>query len=245
MKDTLKALGYPQKIYLYLVIFVATVIGMKYVLEVNVPGGQRPPYLFLVWNTFLAWIPMGLAVILDAVILVRSKWLKLLLLLVMGPIWLFFYPNAAYMITDLLHPFGKLTIEGYRFWHEMPFWNHLFPVLFVALLGLVLGCLSLASVHRLVTLSLGKMVGWVFAVTVLALSSFGIYLGRFIRWNSWDILQEPLYVLKETALYFTDAGNLLHAAAFCKWIFLITLFSYVVMEMFGGIRRGSADLLHK
>ncbi|MOA35621.1 hypothetical protein D3C78_1570880 [compost metagenome] len=105
-------------------------------------------------------------------------------------------------------------------------------MLFTALLGLILGNVSLASVHGLVGQSLGKIAGWAFVVIVLLLSSFGVYLGRFMRWNSWDLLQEPLHVLKETLLYFTDLTNVMHAVSFCKWIFLITFFSYVAMYMF-------------
>lgn len=228
----LKKMGYPAKIYLYVFLVIATVIGMKYVVETTLPEGGRPPYLFLIWNTFLAWIPVGLAVMLDLISAgTRNRSLKMILLLGIGLLWLFFYPNAAYLLTDLLHPFHRYPIES-DFWWENSFWNHLFTVLFTALLGLALGIVSLASVHGLVRQSLGKFAGWAFAVIVLLLSSFGVYLGRFIRWNSWDILQEPFYVLKETLLYFTDLNNVSHAVSFCKWIFLITFFSYVVMYLF-------------
>ncbi|MNO67364.1 hypothetical protein D3C76_581690 [compost metagenome] len=238
----LKKMGYPAKIYLYLLLFIATVIGMKYVVETRLPSGGRPPYLFLVWNTFLAWIPVGLAVMLDLIhVGMRSKMLKVLLLLGFGLIWLFFHPNAAYLLTDLLHPFNRYPIES-DFWWENTFWNHLFTVLFTALLGLILGSVSLASVHGLVRRSFGGVAGWAFAVIVLLLSSFGVYLGRFMRWNSWDILQEPLHVLKDTAVYFQDLNNLTHAVSFCKWIFLITLFSYVVMYMFRAVKEQREDV---
>ncbi|MNM88168.1 hypothetical protein D3C81_1003710 [compost metagenome] len=232
MLDQLKKMGYPAKIYLYVFLFIATVIGMKYVVETTLPEGGRPPYLFLIWNTFLAWIPVGLAVMLDLISAsARIRSFKMIMLLGIGLLWLFFYPNAAYLLTDLLHPFHRYPLES-AFWLENSFWNHLFTVLFTALLGLILGNVSLASVHGLVGQSLGKIAGWAFVVIVLLLSSFGVYLGRFMRWNSWDLLQEPLHVLKETLLYFTDLTNVMHAVSFCKWIFLITFFSYVAMYMF-------------
>jgi uncharacterized membrane protein len=146
-----------------------------------------------------------------------------------GLLWLFFYPNAAYLITDLLHPFNRYPIAaGTRFWEELLFWDHLLTLLFAALLGLALATVSLASVHHLVRRAGGSLAGWAFAVLVLLLSSFGIYLGRFIRWNSWDLLRHPGYVLEETLAYFTDAANVAHMVGFCKWIFLITFFCYVV-----------------
>lgn len=234
--NKLKELGYPVKIYLYIVLFIATVIGMKFVTEIKLPDGGRSPYLFLIWNTFLAWIPVGLVIVLDMVSLLKNKLSRRLLFLVFGLLWLFFYPNAAYMITDLLHPFAKYPVSGYRFWQDMPFWDHLFTVFFVALLGLALGNVSLASVHRLVRRSYGSVVGWIFAVAILALSSFGVYLGRFNRWNSWDIIKRPGHVLRDMVNYFTDIEHLKHTLDFCKWLFIITLFSYVIVYLFGVMR---------
>lgn len=245
-----KTMGYPTKIYLYGILFIATVIGMNYVIRTNMPDGGRPPYLFLVWNTFLAWIPVGLAILLDFISAMRSaKPLKTLMLLGVGLLWLLFYPNAAYLLTDLLHPFHRYPLEA-SFWLETSFWNHLFTVLFVAILGLLLGSVSLGSVHLLVCRLFGKVVGWIFAVIVLLLSSFGVYLGRFIRWNSWDIIQEPIHVLQQTVQYFMSIDNLNHAISFCKWMFIITFFSYVTLYLFGSIKintlkHSSDDLLHK
>ncbi|MGG6311723.1 DUF1361 domain-containing protein [Paenibacillus macerans] len=230
-------LGYPGKLYLYAILFIGTVIGMFYVVHTRLPAGGSPPYLFIIWNTTLAWIPLGLAVILDLISLIPARLAKLGLYAPTGLLWLFFYPNAAYMITDLLHPFNRYPIaEGNKFWLEISFWDHLFTLLFAGLLGLALASVSLASVHQLVRKAWGSLTGWGFALIVLLLSSFGIYLGRFIRWNSWDLLRDPGYVLRETAAYFGDAANLEHALSFCKWVFLITLFCYVVLYGFSSLR---------
>lgn len=238
MQYRLQQLGYPVKLYLYAALFIGTVIGMKYVIEVRLPEGGRPPYLFLIWNTFLAWIPAGLAVILDLISLMKTRLWKSLMWLGTGAVWLFFYPNAAYMVTDLLHPFARYPVSAsHRFWWDMLFWDHLFTVLLVALIGLALGSVSLGSVHGLVRRTFGRVAGWVFAIGVLLISSFGVYLGRFIRFNSWDILHHPFQLLKDIAVYFSSAENIRHAMVFCKWIFLITLFFYVIMYMFGTLRQ--------
>lgn len=235
-----KELGYPSKWILYGILFIGTVIGMKYVISTRLPEGGRPPYLFLIWNAFLAWIPLGLAVLLDLIGLLASRTARLALSVPVGLLWLFFYPNAAYLITDLLHPFNRYPIAaGTRFWEDISFWDHLFTLLFAGLLGLALATVSLASVHQLVRRAGGRLAGWAFAVTVLLLSSFGVYLGRFIRWNSWDLLKHPGDVLRETAAYFADAANVEHALAFCKWIFLITLFCYLVLYGFAKVQRAS------
>ncbi|GIO39431.1 hypothetical protein J41TS12_42920 [Paenibacillus antibioticophila] len=238
MGKQLKQLGYPEKIYLYIVIFVGSLVAMLFVTSTQLPEGGRPPYLFLVWNTFLAWVPAGLALVLDGISLLRTKSLRWMLYLIAGGLWLFFYPNAAYLITDLLHPFARLTIEdSYLFWQDMLFWNHLFTVLLTALLGLVLGIISLASVHRLVERALGRIAGIVFAAAVLLLSSFGVYLGRFFRFNSWDVLHQPVGLLRQILSYFTNMEHVLHAYSYCKWIFLITGFGYMVFCLFGAMNR--------
>lgn len=244
MQRRLQELGYPMKLVIYLILLIATVIGLKYAVELKSPGGGKPPYLFLIWNTFLAWIPLGLALILDLISLLGSRIARGGLYLTVGAVWLFFYPNAAYLITDLLHPFIGYPTDSHRFWEAIPFWNHLNTVLFIAILGLALGSLSLASVHQLVRRAYGSFIGWCFAISVLLLSSFGIYLGRFIRWNSWDILRSPLTILRETVNYFTDVDNMQHAIGFCKWIFLITAFSYLLLYLFGKLGSNMASI-HK
>lgn len=240
-----RELGYPAKLYLYFFLFIATVIGLKIVSETRLPGVSKPPYLFLIWNTFLAWIPAILSIILDALSLIKLKATRMISMIFFGIIWLLFYPNAAYLITDMLHPFVRYPTDTSRFWMEIPFWNHLFILFYVALLGLILGIISLVSVHLIVERLYGKIVGWCFAVIVLGLSSFGVYLGRFLRWNSWDVFHRPLYVLEETLTYFLNKPNLLHTLAFCKWMFLITFVSYMLFWLFGkwtggvGIGKGS------
>jgi len=57
--------------------------------------------------------------------------------------------------------------------------------------GLILGFTSLWMVQQQVQRSYGVVAGWLLAAGVLALSGFGIYLGRFLRWNSWDLLASP------------------------------------------------------
>lgn len=238
MIKQLKELGYPEKLYLYLVLFVGSLVAMLFVTGTQLPEGGRPPYLFLVWNTFLAWIPAGLALVLDGISLLETKHLRWILYLGTGGIWLFFYPNAAYLITDLLHPFARLPLkDGYVFWQDMLFWNHLFTVLLTALLGLALGTVSLASVHRLVERAFGKLTGMIFAAAVLLLSSFGVYLGRFFRFNSWDVVRQPLGLVRQILSYFTNMEHVIHAYSYCKWIFLITGFGYMVYCLFGAMNR--------
>lgn len=143
----------------------------------------RYHYAFLVWNLFLAWVPLIFALLASENYRNASgrNWRFFSL----TSAWLLFFPNAPYIFTDLIH----LTTRYYNH-----FWVDLVLVLSCALTGLVLGFLSLFLMQSIVTRVLGRIAGWVFIALVASVSSFGIYLGRFLRFNSWDVLFRPITV---------------------------------------------------
>ncbi len=132
------------------------------------------------WNLVLAWFPLGVMLVLRDLLRVRSlpAW-------VMGGflmVWLMFLPNAPYIITDLFHVrevgsrllgFDTLTL------------------FLAALTGLLCGLYSILLVHRLLTTFLGQRIAWVIIVICQPLMGFGIYLGRYVRLNSWHLLNHP------------------------------------------------------
>lgn len=136
-------------------------------------------FLFLNWNLFLAFVPWLLTVILS-----MSQNLQKSRLAVFGMlgVWLLFFPNASYILTDLFH----LSHHS-----SMPIWFDLVLILSFAWTGLLYGFLSLWNLEELMERFLSKrMITWI-SVFLLFLSSFGIYIGRYLRWNSWDILHHP------------------------------------------------------
>lgn len=137
-------------------------------------------YFFLIWNLFLAWVPFLLA------LLVRraqgESRRPRFRLLVLGALWLLFYPNAPYILTDFLHLQPR---------SGSPVWFDMMLIASFAWTGLLLGFASLYLMQQLVERFYGRARGWMFVVVVSFLSSFGIYLGRFERWNSWDIVSDP------------------------------------------------------
>ena len=96
--------------------------------------------------------------------------------------WLLFFPNAPYIFTDLLHLRLKLG---------MPTWFDLLLIFSFAWNGLILGYLSLMDMEHLVAQKFNRLAACLFSLAALAGAAFGIYLGRFLRWNSWDILTDP------------------------------------------------------
>lgn len=143
-------------------------------------------YFFLIWNLFLAWIPFGLS----SLIYLSSKHSKKLnfALLSLSFLWLLFFPNALYIITDFIHLEPK---------NGIPLWFDIVLLFSFAWNGLVLGFLSLYQMQRVMEKLMGKTIGWLFSAGALGLTSLGVYLGRFQRWNSWDLFLEPKHVVKD------------------------------------------------
>jgi len=154
------------------------------VLAARVYLSQTHHYMFLVWNLFLAWIPFAFAVWVAMLDKIRpeARWL----LLVPGTLWLLFFPNAPYLVTDLAHLQPQ---------ENVPFWYDLIMINTFVWTGFFLGLVSLFLMQMLVRRLAGRVASWLFAVGVVGLSSFGIYLGRFLRWNSWDALFRPTSLL--------------------------------------------------
>jgi uncharacterized membrane protein len=142
--------------------------------------------LYLVWNLFLAWMPLFFA--LTAVCLAHTRPQRRWWFLSAAAAWLLFFPNAPYILTDLVH-LGPKTHGRY--------WGDLVLILLFGLIGLVLGFLSLFLMQRLVARRYGWPAGWLFVGIVAGLSGFGIYAGRFLRWNSWDVVFSPLGLLAD------------------------------------------------
>ena len=133
----------------------------------------------LIWNLFLAWIPFALAVaVYDGWRRKRARGT----LVVLGALWLLFFPNAPYIVTDFVHL--ERTADA-------PYWYDAVTVSAFAWTGVLLGFASLFLVQTVVRQWRGVVAGWVFAAAALALGSLGIYLGRFLRLNSWDALEHP------------------------------------------------------
>jgi uncharacterized membrane protein len=133
----------------------------------------------LIWNLFLAWIPFVFAVA------VYDRWRRHgpgAALLVFGALWLLFFPNAPYMVTAYVHL--ERTADA-------PYWYDAVTVSAFAWTGLLLGFGSLFLMQTVVRQWRGVVSGWIFAGVAPALGSVGIYLGRFLRLNSWDAVEHP------------------------------------------------------
>jgi uncharacterized membrane protein len=142
-------------------------------------------YTFLAWNLGLAWLPLISAFIAKS-FHQRPHIVFRLLLVGCSCLWLTFLPNAPYLITDLIHLRPR---------HELAFWFDLTMFIAFAWTGLLLGLVSLYWMKQVVRHIAGAWTSWVFVLVVSGLCGFGVYLGRFQNWNSWDIVTNPTELL--------------------------------------------------
>lgn len=133
-------------------------------------------YGFYVWNTFLAVMPVLFSRQLTGLNKLSPKAFLLIVC------WLAFFPNAPYIITDLFHYTEKPPV---------PKWFDLLLVTSAAWNGLILGIISLMQVEQFLTRLLKQLWVKVIIITSFGLCGYGIYIGRFLRFNSWDVITNP------------------------------------------------------
>jgi len=183
-------------------------------------AGAQVRHAYLVWNLLLAWLPLWFAV-LAAERFEIANGLRDRKFLALGTAWLLFFPNAPYIFTDLVHVLGR--------WRQS-FWVELMLILLCAMTGFLAGFLSLQVMHGLATRLWGRAAGWLFVATVSALAGFGVYLGRFVRLNSWDVVTSPielLYCLRAAAW---DVLTQHHDLKFLILFSLFLLLGYVMLH---------------
>jgi uncharacterized membrane protein len=137
----------------------------------------------------------------------------------------------------MLHPFIHYKHgAGDRFAFDIEFWHHLFIFFSAAFIGVILSYFSLISVQELVRKSFGMIISWVFAVIIILLSSFGIYIGRFVRWNSWDVFLRPHVIIEDMFSMLTNAGELNHILPFTVLMFVFLMVGYGTIYSFTYMR---------
>jgi uncharacterized membrane protein len=214
---------YNIAVFVLLNIACAVCVGLVFA---RVAYSDSSRHMGLVWNLFLAWIPFMLAYFAHAV-----SWRRATLYLIIPSIaflWLIFFPNAPYMLTDLQDLARRAS--------GAPLWYDVIIVVWSSWTGTLLGVISLYLMQDIIIRRFGRITGWVFVFVISALSSFGIYIGRFVRLNSWDILQNPTETAQEVLGIIIDpsmrlaAFTLLYTFFFLFIFLLLYSFSHMLQE---------------
>ncbi|POS01750.1 putative membrane protein [Flavobacterium croceum DSM 17960] len=167
---------------------------------------------FLVWNTFLGIIPLLISSYIHFTGELLSK-TKLIILLL---IWLVFLPNSFYIITDVVHlPKSSKHL----------FWLDATIILSCAITGFYAGFISINQISQVVQLKYAIKIQQWHLVLLAILSGFGIYIGRILRFNSWDIILQPTYLIETLFQQIIDLKPVLFSFHFGLFIYL-TLYCF-------------------
>lgn len=225
MKERLISLRTMQTAVLALLLASVLSCGL---LEVRHAYAGHTKLGLFVWNLFLAWVPLGASLLFYGLAANRSR--RWLLLLGSAVAWFLFFPNASYIVTDLVHLKPRPPV---------PYWYDIIVVMAFVQTGLFVGYLSLYLMQEVVRAWLGRWCGWGFALVMLALGGFGIYLGRFLRWNSWDMLLDPLDTLRQAARVanpWSNPQSLVFSATFFGFSLVCYLIVYSFTHLHGWVR---------
>lgn len=146
---------------------------------VRMYGTNSIGFIFLPYNLFLAWLPL-----LFSLYMRRST--KPMVMAMLFVLWLLFFPNAPYIITDLLHLKPRAAF---------PHWYDTMLVYTYAFTGLLVGMLSALIVYDKLKQYYIKTISRGIIMLSMLASGYGIFLGRFLRWNSWDAFFNPFSIL--------------------------------------------------
>ena len=152
-------------------------------------------FLFLMWNLFLAWIPFFISRYMMYSATLKRKWYFNLMLFFT---WLLFFPNAPYILTDLVHLQHR---------DDMPFWYDMMILLFFCFNSLFLAFASMIHMKRVIGKFVRSSFSHVIILAIFLMTSLGVYIGRFERYNSWDIVTDPANLLRDVYGLVLNAGD--------------------------------------
>jgi uncharacterized membrane protein len=203
-----------------LIRFIALSAGLNFILlACRFCYSGTIAYAFLLWNIFLSAVPLYAS---TTLLLTKKKYVQWILM----ALWLLFFPNALYMITDLVH---LKTLSGVPIWFD--------AILFfsAAANGLLFAYISLQQVKFFLATMMSRKSSGILLNVFLCNGSFGVYSGRYLRWNSWDIISDPITMTMQVSEHIIHP--LQHLRTWGMTITLTLFFSifYVAIKKIPGL----------
>ena len=206
-------------------LLVTSMLFSVFMVVASLGHSGYPGNLFLVWNLFLAYIPYAISNWLQY----RPRWIENGWKFAAAFIaWLFFVPNSFYLLTDLFH-LGDVT--------NIPGWYHLMMLISFAWNGLLLGVVSVWQMERLLQLRWGRLTPWLFIYPIMWLNAFGVYIGRYLRFNSWDVITDPFDLLSDILTLLIHPIQYKYAWGMVLCFSVFTTLVYMVLKRIGKIIR--------
>ena len=165
-----------SKVIRYLLVLSVLCVSMQLI---RMYDSQSTTFVKMIWNLFLAWVPL-----VAAMAMVESN--KPKVLIVLAAFWLLFFPNSPYLITDLVH------LEPSPSYH----WYDIALFYTFAFTGLLTGVISTLIVYGKLRAFFEINISRIIIMVCMYAAGFGVYVGRFLRWNSWDVAVRPMHLVE-------------------------------------------------
>ncbi|MDN6967435.1 DUF1361 domain-containing protein [Oenococcus sp. UCMA 17063] len=204
-------------IFTYTVLVVVSIIFHKYIPLAN----------GYIWNIFLALLPLLCALLIDFLFYEKNS---PVLSLLVGIIWLILFPNSPYMVTDLAHLNLYHVSYGLDISTLHSAWFGVLFATFAIITGVLMGMLSFYTVFQIIREKFSSLTAWGFSIIVSLLAGFGVFLGRFPRFNSWDVIKRPSYLFK-IALDQINSHTLGFVILFSTMTFALYWLFYLIFDV--------------
>lgn len=187
---------------------------------------------YLIWNLLLAAIPVLVARY-GALFTTGgpTKRIARTVGLVSFFVWLVFYPNAPYLFTDFIHVIRRSGLgavaQPWLSAADLQWYDIVMNAAF-AFVGHYIGLVSMYLMHGTMRMLFGRVAGWAFLAPAILLSGFGIHLGRFSRFDSWDLVLHPVETVQVISQSLADPAAVLFSLAFAFFIALTYIIFYIV-----------------
>jgi uncharacterized membrane protein len=169
---------------------------------------------FLIWNLSLAVIPYVISLYLLTLDIKKTSKFKVLII---SAVWLAFVPNAFYIITDLVH---LVNSDRHVFWLDLIILSS------YALIGFAFGILSLLDFEKIIRQFTNIKNTNLLIPAICFLCGIGIYIGRILRYNSWDIISNPIDLAIDLFQMVITPKSILFSVHFGVFIY----FSYLIKK---------------
>jgi len=171
--------------------------------------------IYVIWNLFLAFIPF---VISSFLLYYSNNKLNNISFWFWSIVWFLFIPNSPYIVTDLIH-IGEV--------HNTPIIYDSFLLFSSALTGLLLGMYSMFHMEKIIKNKYSQKIASISIFIVMFFASFGIFIGRFLRFNSWDIVSKPMSIINGVVNIFIDSSDYMVAILYTLlFLFFISMSYY-------------------
>lgn len=205
--------------------------------------GGNIKQIYMIWNVVLAWVPLEIAILIYNLSNKGGKKKgKKIIIFLLGIIWLLFYPNSPYIITDYIHlstnkyyfpnpsykPYSNIPRVIYN--GDFSIWFDFINIGIGVWIGCIVGFLSLYINQNMIRKHFSGFISWIFVIVVNILSGFAIYLGRFIRWNSWNVIFNPKNFIL-ILLNHINSQSLYYTMVFGIFSFTLYVINYFIIDM--------------